>query len=400
MRPSIALHAGAVALTLAGAAAFAGFAGTDLFLPMAGRQAGVHPSNWYTTVWIHNPGAEAATARVFFLERTKANTDPPWVDVLVAPGDTEKLENIVETYFHLEAFGALRVTCETQRLVVTSRVFSQGVGADAADSVGQDFAGVPASFAIGLGEKSQVLGVHQTLPTADSEFRFNFGLVETTGHSATVRVRAFDENGDDQGFSDINVRELSQRQVAFNDHFPTVTTENARLELEVISGAGRVIAYGSGIANASQDPTTFEMTYSDALLGINTVQHDDTLTGDGTAGAPLGIADGGVGADQLPAQVVTSEKLADAAVTVHKLATSPAPVAAPLQVGALRADPLEAFFKIGETMFWSAAFTGDITAVNTPAGSGLTGGVTEGDADLAIAPLGVTNTMLGDRAVT
>jgi hypothetical protein len=44
----------------------AGFSGTDIFLPMAGRQAGVFPSNWYTTVWIHNRSTEAATARIYF----------------------------------------------------------------------------------------------------------------------------------------------------------------------------------------------------------------------------------------------------------------------------------------------------------------------------------------------
>ena len=391
MRPSIALHAGAVALTLAGAAAFAGFAGTDLFLPMAGRQAGVHPSNWYTTVWIHNPGAEAATARVFFLERTKANTAPPWVDVLVAPGDSEKLENIVETYFHLEAFGALRVTCETQRLVVTSRVFSQGVGADAADSVGQDFAGVPASFAIGLGEKSQVLGVHQTLPTVDSEFRFNFGLVETTGHSATVRVRAFDENGDDRGFSDINVRELSQRQVAFKDHFPTVTTENARLELEVISGAGRVIAYGSGIANASQDPTTFEMTYKDELLGAGTitgVTAGDGLTGGGVDGAvslAVGAGDGiAVAADtvSLADGGVTTPKLATAAVTPDRIAPSATVGQVLTTVSAGSSSPLETMSLAGNAVAWQTPVAGDITEVT--AGDGLDGGATEGAASLSV----------------
>ena len=125
--------------------ALAGFAGTDLFLAMAGRQAGVHPSNWYTTVWVHNPGSAAATARIFFLERGTANPSPPYVDVLVAPGDTEKLENIVETLFHVQAFGALRVECATEKLVVTSRVYSQAAGQGESDSVEQDFAGVPAS---------------------------------------------------------------------------------------------------------------------------------------------------------------------------------------------------------------------------------------------------------------
>jgi hypothetical protein len=252
----------AVLLTLATGTAVAGFAGTDLFLPMAGRQAGVHPSNWYTTVWVHNPGMEAATARIYFLERGTANPSPPSVDVLVAPGDTEKLDNIVETLFHVEDFGALRVTCATEKLIVTSRVYSKELGAGEADSVGQDFAGVPAFFAIGLGERSQILGAYQTDPAADSEYRFNFGVVETTGHSAMVRFRALDDNGDELGRTEFQVREYSQRQVAFKDHFSSVSTENARMEVEVISGEGKVIAYGSQIANGSQDPTTFEMAYA------------------------------------------------------------------------------------------------------------------------------------------
>jgi hypothetical protein len=265
------LHAAtAVLLTvLSGSVLIAGFSGTDLFLPMVGRQAGVFPSNWYTTVWIHNPGAVAATARVYLLVRGTVNPTPPWVDVLVPPGDTEKLENIVESVFGKQVFGALRVTCDTQKLVVTSRVYSKGAGAGEKDSAGQDFAGVPASFAIGAGEKSQVLGVYQTQPAADSDYRFNFGMVETTGHTANVRVTAYDDNNASQGSTDVSVRAYSQGQWAFKDRFPSVSTENVRLEVQVISGTGKVIAYGSGITNGSQDPTTFEMSYQDALLAAN-----------------------------------------------------------------------------------------------------------------------------------
>ena len=332
------LSAGAcVVMALAAATAFAGFSGSDVFLPMAGRLAGVFPSNWYTDVWIHNPGADYAVARIFLLERGTSNPSPPYADVVVGPGETQKLWNIVETLFHREMFGALRVTCDTQELVVTSRVYSQATSADEKDSVGQDFAGVPASFAIALHEKTQILGGHQTLPSADSTFRFNFGFVETTGHTVTVRVTALDADGAEEGFKDFQVREYSQRQVAFKDHFPAVSTENTRLEVEVISGSGAVIAYGSVVANGSQDPTTFEMDYPARVLaesasaGVTGVVAGAGLSGGGSAGTvtvdvgagdgisvaadAVSLADGGVTAAKLATNAVTSGAILDGAVS-------------------------------------------------------------------------------------
>ena len=82
---------------------------------------------------------------------------------------------------------------------------------------------------------------------------------------------------------------------------PGVSTANARLEVEVTSGTGKVIAYGSGIANGSQDPTTFEMTYAPPEQGQAAVAHDATLVGDGTAAAPLGLAEGAVTQEKIAA---------------------------------------------------------------------------------------------------
>ncbi len=323
-----------LSVLLTAAPLLAGFSGSDIFLPMVGRQAGVGTSDWYTTVWLHNPGPDVATARIYFLERGTVNTGAPWVDVMIEPGDTDMIENVVDALFHKEAFGALRVTCATQKLAVTSRVYSKAAGAGETDSVGQDFAGVPASFAIGKGEKTQILGAYQTLPAADSDFRFNLGFVETTGHSATVRVTAIDGYGQELGSKDIQVREYSQRQVAFKDNFPAVSTENARLRMEVITGTGKVIAYGSQIANASQDPTTFEMDYPPRVLAENVtppisgVTAGTGLTGGGTSGEVtlnVGAGDGiSVAADavSLADGGVTAAKLADGAVAKAKVAAA------------------------------------------------------------------------------
>ena len=109
--------------------------------------------------------------------------------------------------------------------------------------MGQDFAGVPASFAIGLGERTQILGVHQTVPAADSEFRFNFGFVETAGANATVTVTVYDETGSSLDSKSYSLRPYEQRQFRFPTEFPSLSTTNARIQAEITGGTGKAVCY-------------------------------------------------------------------------------------------------------------------------------------------------------------
>ncbi|HNX52051.1 MAG TPA: hypothetical protein PKL08_17915, partial [Thermoanaerobaculaceae bacterium] len=80
---------------------------------------------------------------------------------------------------------------------------------------------------------------------------------------------------------------------------------------------GKVIAFGSGVANGSQDPATFEMAFRDELLaenssgsGITGVTAGEGLAGGGTSGnVTLGIANWGIVAHHLDSGCVTKEKL-------------------------------------------------------------------------------------------
>jgi len=335
MNRSFQFVLGVVLAVLVSGPSYAGFAGTDLFIPMVGRGAGAYPSNWFTTLWVYNPNGTVVDVDIFFLERQKNNvtTTPPKVTITLAAGETQMLENIVEDTFGRQAYGALRVQC-AEKVIASARVFSkESATSPLNQSFGQDFAAVPASFAIGFSETTEILGGYQTLPDATSDARFNIGCVETTGQQALVRWSASDGSGAVSGTFDKLVPPLSQTQGAFKDYFQNVSLTNSRISARVISGSGKVICYGSMITNDKtlpkpvQDPTTFEMAYKDNLLGggatggLSVVSHDASLTGDGTSGSPLGVANGGVSNSRLAANAVTADKILDGTIGSNDLSS-------------------------------------------------------------------------------
>lgn len=256
----------ATLMVVLAAPALAGFSGTDVYLPSVSHAPGASGSFWMTTVWVHNPQVEPVNVQFFLLERDQENASPKVYNDTIPGGDTKRYEDAVLTMFGESTPGAIRVVAQS-KVLVNSRVYSKPSGGQARDTVGQFFSAVPAGFAIGAGEATALLGVYQTSPQAASEFRYNFGFVETTGATASVLVTAFDETGASKGSKTYALGRREVRQYNITDLLPGVNATNLRLKVEVQSGsAGKVVAFGSGIANKSNDPSTFEMQFSDSLL--------------------------------------------------------------------------------------------------------------------------------------
>jgi len=250
--------AAAVALGVGAAPAAGSIAGTDVFLPSVGSGAGVAPSVWYTTLWVFNPNASAVVVTFSLLLRDQGNEIPATATLSVGPGAVAQVDDAVATLFGVQGFGALRVQAPDE-VHVSARIYSKAAGETERDSVGQAFAAVPADLAIGVGQSADLLGVTSE---AAGDFRYNVGFVETTGQQAILRLEVWSDIGTPWMTSGIGLQGFEQKQLAFRDLIQGIgEAPNCRLRVIGSSGEGRVIVFGSRIANGSQDPTTFEMSY-------------------------------------------------------------------------------------------------------------------------------------------
>ncbi len=249
-----------IAMLVAAIPVAASTVGSDLFLPAVGTGAGVPPSFWNTTIWAFNPNEGAVDVEFSFLRRNQSNNPSNITHTMaIDPGEVVQIDDAVATMFGVQGFGAIRAVADAP-ILVTARIFSQSTGQQERDSSGQAFAAVPAGRAIGTGETTDLVGLTNL---EGGDFRYNVGFVETTGQQVSVAVSLFATLGSSWVTTWIDLRPFEQMQMSVDQLYNNIIGEsdNFRLRAEVVAGDGRVIVFGSRVANGSQDATTFEMSF-------------------------------------------------------------------------------------------------------------------------------------------
>lgn len=210
-------------------------------------------ANWRSDVRIFNSASTPVTATLVYYPQGGAA--PASKNATIAANGILVLDGVLANFFGItNSGGALHVrTASKSTLVVSARTYDSKTDSNGKKlTYGQFIPAITSSEAVGNGERSlQVLQVEES-----SRFRSNLGLTEVTGNSVTVELTAYapDSVATPVKLVTLNGNDFVQlTQVLKQMNF--TTSYNARVQVKVVGGNGRVSAYASVVDNQTQDPT-------------------------------------------------------------------------------------------------------------------------------------------------
>jgi hypothetical protein len=203
-------------------------------------------SNFHTDMRIYNGGAAPVDVTLAFTGGTVANQVRT-----VAAGETLAIDNVLPTLFNTTGGGSVvATTVNDSQLILTARTYSRDK--TNGGTFGQFIPAVTSADAVGNGDRAlQVVQLEES-----PSFRTNLGLVEVTGNPVTVELQAF--TPDSKVATKVSVplgsgQYLQQNGILKSLGFSNVY--NGRITAKVISGTGKVAAFGSVVDNRTADPT-------------------------------------------------------------------------------------------------------------------------------------------------
>ena len=207
-------------------------------------------AKWRSDIRVFNSGTSDVTATLtYFPQPGNAGASGPQ-QITVKAGEVKAIDNAINALYGLTNSGGAIVlsTPAAAPLVVTARTYNQ----TDTGTFGQFIPAVTPAESAGAGEKTlQLLQLEQS-----DRFRTNIGLTETTGNPVTVELSAVlpDSKTAIKAQFTLGANEFLQTTLGTGG-FSLTNAYNVRVTVKVLSGAGRVTAYGSMIDAQTGDPT-------------------------------------------------------------------------------------------------------------------------------------------------
>ena len=204
-------------------------------------------ADWRTDMRIFNYGTipQNATLTLFPLD----GSAPRATTVLAKVGEVLALDNIVKTLFNGENLGgAVQITTpQPASFIITGRTFNQSSNGQFGQFIN---AVTPEQGAANGGRALQILQVEDS-----PRFRFNVGITELSGKSATVEISVVLPDSKITPVIQVPLGANESKQFNVIRDLNLGNVYNGRISVRVVGGDGRVTAYGSLIDELTGDPT-------------------------------------------------------------------------------------------------------------------------------------------------
>lgn len=204
---------------------------------------------WVSDLRIFNAGDAATPATLtFYPMADPANAITR--DITIGAGEIKVLDNVLVSTFGLgtNPGGSIVITTPGETaLTATARTYNQTSNG----TYGQFIPGVTVAESIGVDDRAlQILQVEQS-----TRIRTNIGVNETSGNPVTVEVSLITPDSLATPVVTMSLRANEYRQFGLSSFGLPDAVYNGRVTVKVVSGEGKVTAYGSAIDQITQDPT-------------------------------------------------------------------------------------------------------------------------------------------------
>ncbi len=212
-------------------------------IPVSGSVAGAFGARFVSDVRVLNLGTtDARVSLMFTPSGSDGSTAYSAINLVIPRGQVTALDDVVGSVFREGGTGWIEIRGETAKLLVSSRVYTDGP----AGTFGQF---VPTRGS--TGGKDDTL--HVLHLSNDDATRSNLGITEVGGAGGRVEVRLFDAHGAQLETMTVDVAPFSHRQWPLLGGLSGARAKSFRAEVRVSSGDARIVAYGSAVDNASGD---------------------------------------------------------------------------------------------------------------------------------------------------